>query len=382
MRNEVCHPGGKRFAFLLPCMGGGGAERVALRLITDCLAEGHEVDLVLSQAKGALLPLVPPGVRVVDLGATRIRSVVAPFRAYLRDRRPDAVHIMMWPLTIAGILACKLAGSKARIVVAEHTTLGRQYGGSKPSLAAIWLTTRLCYPMADTMLCVSEESADDLARLSGLDRAKIQVVYNPVAGPSAAVVVSPAVEALWGEGVARILTVGSLKPVKNHAMLIRAFARVARRRPASLIIVGEGEMRGELERIAAEEGVADRVSLPGFTLDPWLYYDSADLFVLSSNYEGYPLVLIEAMRCGLNVVSTDCESGPREILRGGKYGGLTTVGNEVALADAIEVMLDHPIDPDLLRARAEELSGQKCADDFIALMLGDHGMEHRVDASG
>ena len=362
---------GKRFAFLLPDLGGGGAERVALRLIADSLAAGHEVDLVLSQARGELLPLVPAGVRIVDLGAPRIRSVIAPFRAYLRDRRPDAVHIMMWPLTIAGIIACKLAGSTARIVTADHTTLGRQYGGSRRRLASVALTTRYFYPMADAVLCVSNESADDLARLSRLDRSAIEVVYNPVAAPPAPVVVPPAIEALWGKDCARILTVGSLKPVKNHAMLIRAFARLARRRPAMLMIVGEGGMRAELERVAAAEGVADRVVMPGFTLDPWPYYASADLFALSSDYEGFPLVLIEAMRCGLNIVSTDCHSGPREILGGGEFGALIEVGDEIALSDAMQVMLDHPIAPETLLVRAEAISGSSQSARLIGIMLGE-----------
>ena len=370
MTSDPINSGAKRFAFLLPNLGGGGAERVALRLIEDSLAAGHEVDLVLSRATGELLPLVPQGVRIVDLGATRIRSAIGPFRAYLRDRRPDAVHIMMWPLTVAGIIAAKLARSTARIVIAEHTTLGRQYAGSRRNLAALSLTTRLFYPLADAILCVSHESADDLARLSGLDRAGIAVVYNPVAAPPGPVIVPPAIEALWGDDCARILTVGSLKPVKDHAMLIRAFARLARQRPARLIIVGEGDMRAELERVATEEGVADRVVMPGFTLDPWPYYASADLFVLSSNYEGFPLVLIEAMRCGLNIVSTDCESGPREILVGGDYGALSAVGDETALADAMAIMLAHPISPDTLKTRAETLSGLGQSQRLLEIMLG------------
>ncbi len=363
-------PSSQRFAFLLPDMRGGGAERVALRFIDDCLAAGHEVDLILSEATGELLPLVPPEVGIVDLGATRIRSVVMPFRTYLRDRRPDAVHVMMWPLTVAAVVACKLARSNARIVLGEHCTLSRQYGDSRRTMAVLWLTTRAFYPMADEVVCVSEQSADDLADLSGLDRKRIEVVNNPVAAPAHPIEVSATIETMWGEGDARILTVGSLNPVKNHAMLIRAFARLVRRRPARLVIVGEGPMRAEIERVAAEEGVADRVFLPGFTLDPWPYYASADLFVLSSDYEGYPLVLIEAMRCGLNIVSTDNPGGPRKILDGGIFGALTAVGDEGSLAEAMEIALDHRVGPDKLMARAETLSGQRQSDRFIELMLG------------
>ena len=360
----------KRLTFLLPNLGGGGAERVALRLISDSLAAGHEVDLVLSQAIGELLPLVPSEVRIVDLRAKRVRAVVAPFRAYLRERQPDVVHIMMWPLTIAGIVACRLAGSQARIVTSDHSTLGRQYSVSRLSLARVSRTTRFFYPMADQVLCVSHESADDLARLSGLDRNLIEVIYNPVATPDLPIAVPPALEAQWGDDGVRILTVGSLKPVKNHPMLIRAFARFAKERPAKLMIVGDGAMRGELERVAAEEGVADRVLLPGFALDPWPYYASADLFVLSSDHEGFSLVIVEAMRCGLNVVSTDCLSGPRELLNGGEFGGLTDVGDADKMADAMAAMLDHPIAPETLQARAEALSGPATSARHLAVMVG------------
>ena len=362
----------KRFAFLLPDLGGGGAERVALRLIADSLAAGHEVDLVLSQATGELLPLVPQGVRIVDLGATRIRSVIAPFRAYLRDRRPDAVHIMMWPLTVAGIIAAKLARSTARIVISEHCALSRQYRSSKATLAALKITTRIFFPMADVVVCVSAQSADDLAAISGLDRDRIDVVYNPVAAPPSIVDVPPEVERLWGGegGGARILTVGSLKPQKNHALLIGAFARIARNRPATLIILGEGSLRHELEEVAAAEGVADRVMMPGFALDPWPYFASADVFALSSDYEGFGLVLVEAMFIGLPVVSTDCQSGPREILDDGRFGALTPVGDEAAMAEAIEAALDHPVDVDAQRARADALSGPRQSQRMLDLMTG------------
>lgn len=359
---------GRRFSFLLPCMRGGGAERVALCLIGDCLAAGHEVDLVLMQAEGELLPLVPPEVRVVDLGAKRVRSVLAPFRAYLRERQPEAVHIMMWPLTIAGIIACRLAGTNTRIITSEHSTIGREYGASRRSRAVLSLTTRIFYPKAFKVLCVSNESADDLARVSGLDRAAIEVIYNPVATPTFPIAIPPSIDAQWGEDCVRILTVASLSPAKNQAMLIRAFARFAQRRPAKLIIVGEGELRDELKQVATAEGVADCVIMPGFTLDPWPYYASADLFVLSSDYEGFSLVIVEAMRCGLNVVSTDCLSGPRELLNGGEYGALTETGNDAKLAEAMEAMIDNPIASEKLQARAELVSGPATSARHLAVM--------------
>jgi glycosyltransferase involved in cell wall biosynthesis len=168
----------------------------------------------------------------------------------------------------------------------------------------------------------------------------------------------------------RIITVGSFKEQKNHALLIRSFARAFRDRVARLMILGEGPLRPQLEELARAEGVADQVLMPGFTTDPWPYYASADLFVLSSDYEGYPLVLIEAMRSGLSIVSTDCESGPREILEEGKYGTLVGCGDAEALAAAMEEALRRPTDPAALQARAEAISGQGTSDRYLELMLG------------
>jgi glycosyltransferase involved in cell wall biosynthesis len=362
----------KRLAFLLPDMSGGGAERVALRLIADFVARGHEVDLVLVKAEGELLPVVPQGVRIFDLGASRLRSALIPLVRYFRDRRPHAIQISMWPLTIVGIIAARLARTGTRVVTSDHVVLTRQYGTSGRVFRAMRWTIRTFYPWAAARILVSRQSADDLAAFSGLDRESLEAIYNPVDSPPVASADQTG-GPTWPEGAARLLTVGKLKDQKNHRLLIRAFRLLVERRPATLMIVGEGPLGRELRDYAREQGVADKVVFAGFTVDPWPYFRSADLFVLSSDYEGYPLVLLEAMRCGLPVVSTDCESGPREILDDGRYGPLVPVGDPEALAGAIEQALDRPAEPESLRARAEALSGQDTSDRYLSLMLGEAG---------
>jgi glycosyltransferase involved in cell wall biosynthesis len=364
---------GRRLAFLLPDMGGGGAERVALRLIEDFVARGYPVDLLLLRAEGALLPLLPPEVRVVDLAAPRIRAALRPLIRYLRAERPFALQALMWPHTTLAVVARTLARTRTRLVLAEHTTLSRHYahfGVLKRLL--LGGSIALFYPRAEALVTVSEGSAADLARLSGLDRARFQVVYNPVRPLEEDAVAAPPPEIAAPNGPV-ILTVGSLKPEKNHKLLIHAFAKVAAHRDARLVIVGSGRLEEELKRFADQERVADRVIFPGFTTHPGPYYAAADLFVLSSDYEGYPLVLIEAMRAGLPIVSTDCESGPREILDGGRFGRLVPVGDAEALARAIEQALAEPAEAALLRDRAEALSGQETSDRYLALMLGSAG---------
>lgn len=358
-----------RIAFVLPDMGGGGAERVALTLIRAFIERGHDIDLVLMRGEGELLAELPSAVRLFDLESPGLLATLWGLRRYLRAHRPDAVQASMWPLTIVAILARTLARSRARLVVSDHTTLSIHYDVGALLRAALRVTTSLFYPWADARVIVSKRAADDLARLSGLDRQSIAVIYNPIDAPPTADQAGAA-DRLWSEGDGlRILSVGSLKAVKNYPLLIRAFARVAQRRPARLTIVGQGPERDALAALAAAEGVGDRVMLPGYAANPWPYYASADLFVLSSDYEGFGNVLVEAMAMGVKVVSTDCESGPSEILDGGRFGRLVPCGEIEALAQAMEQAIDAPADADALRARAASLSGEGAIERYLALLV-------------
>ncbi|MFL6721070.1 MAG: glycosyltransferase [Sphingomonas sp.] len=360
----------KTVAFLLPDLGGGGAERVTLTLAKTFVERGHRIDLLLMDRHGELLDMVPSGVEIVDLKSKRIRNVIRPLIRYLRERRPDALLVSMWPLTVAAILARGLARSSTRLVVSDHSTLGRQYGGSRLTLRLLQMTVRLFYPLADARVLVSQGAANDLARLSGLRRESLEVVHNPVFAPPSQSMSRPDINALWRGADVRILTVANLLPVKNQALLIRSFARLRQRFPAKLMLVGSGELKGDLKQLAASLGVAGDVIFAGFVADPWPYYASANLFVLSSDYEGFGNVLVEAMRCGLPVVSTDCESGPREILDGGRFGKLVPVGDERALVKAMEEELRSPHPPGVLRERAEQLSGAETADRYLGLLIG------------
>jgi glycosyltransferase involved in cell wall biosynthesis len=350
-------------------MRGGGAERVALTLIRDFVGRGHAVDVLLMQAEGELMGLLPAEVRVVDLHARRIRDVFLPLLSYFRKEQPAGIQISMWPLTVVGILAHRASGSRSRLVVSDHITLSKQYGYyGRARHRLLKASLRVTYPWADARIIVSKQAADDLSRLSGLDRKTIEVIYNPIEAPPRNHKTTPEIEVLWGSSSPRIITVGSFKEQKNHALLIRSFARLLRQRPAKLMLLGEGSLRPRLTQLAAAEGVADHVLMPGFFRNPWPFYDSADLFVLSSDYEGFGNVLVEAMRAGLDVVSTDCESGPREILDNGRYGELVPCNDADALSRAMGYALDRPTNPDILRARAEEIAGQSRSDRYLELM--------------
>ncbi|MCP4687367.1 MAG: glycosyltransferase, partial [Desulfobacterales bacterium] len=170
-----------------------------------------------------------------------------------------------------------------------------------------------------------------------------------------------------------IVGAGRLTGEKDFPTLIRAFARLRRKRECRLMILGEGKMQGMLESLAAELDVGEDLALPGFVANPYKYMAKAHLFVLSSAWEGFGMVLAEAMAVGLPVVSTDCPLGPREILEDGRHGPLVPVGDVDALSRAMARTLDHPPDPDALRAAANRFTVEACADGYLQLF----GMENR-----
>jgi glycosyltransferase involved in cell wall biosynthesis len=211
--------------------------------------------------------------------------------------------------------------------------------------------------------------ADDSSALGCLKRESVKVIYNPVPLPTREGALENDVQKLWnGRSGWRLITVGTLKTQKNHALLIRAFRRLLESVEATLLILGGGDMFEATAEVARAEGVADRVIMPGATSNPAPYYRSADLFVLSSDWEGLPTVLIEALGFGLPVVSTDCCSGPAEILENGRYGQLVSVGDANALAVAMAEALGAEHDRDALRRRAADFSPERAADQYLSLL--------------
>ena len=356
-----------RITFFLPSMAGGGAERVALAGITDLLERGHEVDLVLIRAEGALLPLVPTQVNVFDLKASRIIASLLPLVRYLRKRKPTALHAFMWPVTIIAILARIVARSRALMMVNDQIAF-TELLAPPTMLRAMGLTTRIFYRAADYRVLCSKGAAESLSNLSGIPLDRFEVIYNPI-DPPEGIPTDPEIERLWEGASKRIIAVGSLKPQKNHALLLEAFARLPDK-SARLMILGEGSLRGALTAQAAALGIADRVVMPGFALDPWPYYASADLFVLSSDFEGFANVVVEAMWAGLNVVCTDCKSGPAEILSDGRFGTLVPVGDAEALSWAIVQALKAPSRAEEMRARALQISGPRSVARYAELLAG------------
>ncbi len=351
-----------RIALLLPDLGAGGAERVTLTLAAEFLARGDAVDVLVLRGEGALIPAVPEGARLVMLGVRRLRNAIRPLRDYAARARPDALLAQMWPLSSIAVWA--LRRSAIRVAVVEHVDLRASSRRWRLLPRALLVPVlRWSHRRAVARIAVSRGAADALARLCGLPAEAIEAIHNPIPLPRSA----PGRQVDWGGGGRRILTVGTLKPQKNHRLLVEAFARMSEPQDR-LVILGEGGERVAIKKLAAGLGMADRVLLPGFALDPGPWYASADLFVLSSDYEGFANVVAEALGHGLRVVSTDCPSGPAEILGG--IGRLVPVGDVGALAEAMTAALAAPADPAAARARAAAFAPPAIADRYRRLLLG------------
>lgn len=359
----------KKIAIVLPDLRGGGAERLHVNLANDWIERGYLVDVVLMRATGEWTAHLSPKARLIELRTNRIRRVIFPLRNYFLEARPDIILAAMWPLSSATVVAWLLSGKAGRLYVSEHSVISISCVRElKVSLAYVKLVIRATYRFSTGIIAVSHGVKEDLRQLGRLAASRIRVIYNPAATGVSPIKASKAdQESIWGAGFKfHILTVGALKEAKDHATLIRAFALLPRDLEARLIILGEGPLRADLNRLIAELSLQDSISLPGFVAAPYQWFLGADLFVLSSEWEGFGNVLVEALECGIPVVSTACPCGPAEILDGGRFGDLVPTRDPAALATAMRASLAAEHDREKLTERAKAFSISAISDQYVA----------------
>lgn len=365
-----------KITIILPDLRGGGAERLHIYLANDWVERGHSVEFVLMRKRGELLPLISPKVTIIDLGVDRIRHAIRPLSNHLKQSRPGVILSAMWPLTSATVIAWLFSGKHGRLFLSDHSQLSVScIRELEISLVFLKAMMRITYPFATGIIAVSQGVKEDLCRLGGFRDERVKVIYNPAAtGVSPHRETSAVRDQLWGAGFRHhILAVGTLKEQKDHETLIRAFARLSPDINAKLTILGDGSLRKELESLIAQLGLQKRVSMPGFVADPYPWFRSADLFVLSSQWEGFGNVIVEALECGVPVVSTDCASGPAEILDNGRYGKLVPISDPDALATAMAGSLAEPFDRDILIKRAQMFSVRAISDQYLDYFGSTHG---------
>ncbi len=323
-------------AVFLPSLEGGGAERVMLDLIGAAREQGTSVELVLAARRGDLVDEVPAGTVVVDLRQPRTATAVLPLARYLRRRRPRALLATLEHANVVALLAGALAPG-TRVSVREANTPSRDLeGGPVRSRVVLWLMRRL-YRRAHAIIAVSQGVADDLVSTLPLPSEKVVAIPNPVLTPRLERgALEPLTHPWFAPGEPPVvLGVGRLAPQKGFTLLLEAFARARERVACRLVVLGDGEERATLERLAAEWGVSDHVDLPGFAPNPFAFMARAGAFVLSSRWEGLPSALIQAMALGAAAVATDCPSGPAEVLVGSERAFLVPVDDSAAMTDAI-----------------------------------------------
>ncbi len=366
----------------IPNLKGGGAERMMVNLSEGFTKRGVAVDLVLAEAKGPYLSHVPPGVNVIDLGSGGVMSSLPKLVRYLRKAKPRTLLVTLNHAAVAAILAARLAGTDTR-VFARVSNMMFQGTVNSPRVKLLRAAVRHLFPRATGLIGVSKGVADDIGRFTGAPPEKIHAIYNPVVTDELKRQARAPLAHPWfdGGGPPVLLAAGRFTGQKDYPNMIRAFAQVRAERPVKLMILGEGQQRAELEALIAELGVEEDVSLPGFVDNPFMYMSRASLFVLASKWEGLPGVLIQAMACGCPVVSTDCPSGPREILEGGRYGPLVEVGDVQGLAAAISRTLESSVPSAELKARAADFSLESICDEYLNLLLPERVADRMPNAA-
>ncbi len=342
-----------RLALFLATSGHSGVDRIMKNFIAELGTRPIAVDLLQVQGHGPFLEKVPENVRLVPLGTRHVQSSLLRVAHYLRTERPDALLCDKDRVNRTALLAASMAGYKGRLVVRIGTTVSKNLEGRGfgHRLLQYW-SLRHLYGKAHAVVVPSQGAAEDLCSIASLPPGLVRVLPSPVVTEGLETLGREPVPHPWfaSEAYSVILGAGELCERKDFATLIRAFAALPMQNSYRLVILGKGKKRKTLEKLAKDLGVADRIHFPGFVKNPYAYMAKSRIFVLSSTCEGLPVVLMEAMALGIPVASTDCPSGPREILDQGRLGPLVPVKSWEKLAEAITYLLDHTPDREALKA--------------------------------
>ena len=342
-----------------------------LNLMNALIDEDVSVDLLLNHTDIPELPDVREEIDIVRLGKVDGLFRIPPLAHYLRRRQPTVLLVNRETGIRLGSLAVRFGGARTRLAVRGATTLSVALKQRHPLKRWLRRTALAhCYRRADHIIANSKGVARDISDIAGIPLQQIHVVNNPTVSPHMFAQSDDPINHPWFTqgSIPVVIGVGRLAKQKDFSTLMEAFAKLRRRRPCRLVILGEGKERGRLIRLADTLGIQQDVDLPGHVSNPFSYMKRADQFVLSSAWEGSPNVLIQALALGVPVVSTDCPSGPREILANGLYGPLVPVGDVEGLCRAMADTLGNPPDQHLLRKASEPFQVDKCTRAYMEAM--------------
>ena len=330
------------------------------------------MDLLLAEASGPYGALVSSEVRIINFNKGRILASLPSLVHYLNKDNPYVILSAMTHTNIVALLAAKIARAKTKVVVSQRNAMNQaNHRFSQLRRPFMNFLIKVCYPWSHAITTVSNGVSNDLIKLLPKEKDKIFTIYNPVLTPDIyekmeEVVDHPWINS-WEKDTKIILAAGRLNVQKDFETLIRSVALVRKQVNVKLIILGKGELQFELEKLIQSLGLINAVDLYGFVDNPFKFMKKADLFVLSSKWEGLPGVLIQAMACGTPVISTDCPHGPSEILEHGKWGSLVPIGDIQTMTNAIVKALQKNEHPNVFE-RANEFSEDKAVNEYLKVM--------------
>jgi len=349
----------------------GGAEHIVIRLIAGFLNKDIKVTLVMASLQGDPHKGLPSEVKVINLNCRRTSYSILKFTKYIKQNKPKIILSHLHRANRIALLAKILSRTDAKLHIVEHNTVSAELE-SLPLIQKLIakLTYKLLYPHADTIIHVSKAAAVDLQRHLPANAKKVITIYNPVVNGEEFNSNSKIPHEWFKEkDIPVILGIGRFSEQKDFLNLIEAFYIVRKNINSRLIVLGKGEQESKIVKAIQNYGISDYVHLPGYVDNPFDYMRHASVFVLSSKWEALPTVLVEALACGCPVVSTDCPSGPFEILEGGKYGTLVPTNDSLALGNAIlESISNNNVNCDMLRQRARDFSIESSVNQYLEIL--------------
>ncbi|HEY4601344.1 MAG TPA: glycosyltransferase [Cerasibacillus sp.] len=354
-----------KIIFFIYQLGAGGAARTMLNILNNIDRERFTPMLVTLNYEGNYEQYLNPDITFVKLKTKRLRSAIIPLAKVIRKEQPDIVFSTIPNYNTVAILARLLSFTNAKNIVREAAFLGGDFKRN----VKLFLYGRL-YRFAAKVIALSNGVKDNIVQRYKINQKKIEVIYNPVDIQNIqeriqAGTIKQEHRAIFQEEAKVVITAGRLVHDKDHKTLLKAFAKLKEKMTTNklkLVILGEGKLQEELEQLAQKLSINDEVYFMGFQENPYIYFNKADLFVLSSINEGFGHVLAEALAVGTPIVSTNCKPGATEVLQNGRYGKLTPVGNAEKLATAMYDILS------LEQKRIQEIQtqGQQRAQEFDA----------------
>lgn len=365
----------KKVLLFIRALHGGGAQRAMVRYANALTDRGYDTTVLVLNDKGEFKKELNDDVKLIVLDANRIITAIPEITKQLKNIQPDVIMVTEPACNIAVIVARILSGINTKLLIRE---------GLFPSVASKespYFQTRFSYKLApylykkaDVIVGIASELADDLSTFLNLPREAITLIpINPVVTPKLYDLASKDTEHTWlnNKKCPVFLGVGRLEAQKDFTTLINAFCLVRQQMECKLIIIGEGNLRNQLSEQIQQTGYAEDIDLAGFNVNPFAFMSQVDVLVLSSRYEGLPNTLIEALACGAASVSTDCKSGPRDILNGGEFGHLVPVGDAEKMSEAMIDTLNNPIDREILIERGAQYTLDKSIDAYLVHMFPD-----------